>query len=338
MTAARHHVALGALHYQRCSYRAATEHYQRSIAFLMRREEAWSRYGTKQNTESSQDDENHPNNQAQAQPQAGTPMATKTKLKLAVEIEKMEFYTHVLRLNNSSDMDLLQRQQQQGQGWSQQLLPFEYDLHIDRRDPTNKKKRRPLPPRRLTFYLDQHGSSYALDSRMEARQVLPPSSSSVSSSTSSQRSQSHSHQTQTLHLLKAYVMHNLALCHVALGSYAESLNLLRMVLDDDDDDDDGPHVQHQQRQHQHGRQGGSGIPIDLVEVIEEYQAFVQQVLRVQRAASSSNAAVTSTTAAEEGAERMDVDAAEAEAEADGIDVKATATTDEDGPPLPASAA
>ena len=337
MTAARHHVALGALHYQRCSYRAATEHYQRSISFLMRREEAWSRYGTQHNNNesSSKDDENHPNNQAQAQPQAGTPMAAKTKLKLAVEIEKMEFYTHVLCLNNSSDMDLLQRQQQQGQA-SHKLLPFKYDLHIDRRDPTNKKKRRPLPPRRLTFYLDGYGASYALNSRMEANQVLPPSSSSVSSSTSSQRSQSHSHQTQTLHLLKAYVMHNLALCHVALGSYVESLTLLRMVLDDDDDD--GPHVQHQHRQHQHGRRGGSGIPIDLVKVIEEYQAFVQQVLQVQRAAAASNAAATSTTTAEEGAERMDVDAAEAEAEADGIDVKATATTDEDGPPLPASAA
>ena len=330
MTAARHHVALGALHYQRCSYRAATEHYQRSISFLMRREDAWSRYGTQRNTESSQDDENHPNNQAQAQPQAGTPMAAKTKLKLAVEIEKMEFYTHVLCLNNSSDMDLLQRQQQQGQA-SHKLLPFKYDLHIDRTDPN--KKRRPLPPRRLTFYLDQHGASYALDSRMEARQVLPPSSSSVSSSTSSRQSQSQSHsqQTQTLHLLKAYVMHNLALCHVALGSYAESLTLLRMVLDDEDD---GPH---KHRQHQHGRRGGSGIPIDLVKVIEEYQAFVQQVRQVQRAASSSNAAATSTTiAAEEGAESMDIDAAEAEA--DGIDVKATATTDEDDPPLPASAA
>ena len=151
MTAARHHVALGALYYQRCSYRAATEHYQRSIAFLMRREDALTRYGA-------------------------TPMA-KTKTRLAVEVEKMEFYTHVLCLNNSSDMDLLRRQQQQGQGWSHQLLPFKYDLHIDKRDP--KKRRRPLPPRRLTFYLDGHGASYALDSRMEAHQVLPPSSSSV---------------------------------------------------------------------------------------------------------------------------------------------------------------
>ena len=332
MTAARHHVALGALHYQRCSYRAATEHYQRSIAFLMRREDALSKYdGTKHNNESSQDDEYLQNNQAQ--PQAGTPMAAKPKL--AVEIEKMEFYTHVLCLNNSSDLDLLQRQQQQGQG-SHQLLPFKYDLHIDRRDP--KKRRRPLPPRRLSFYLDQYGASYALDSHMGAHQVLPPSSSSVSSSPSSQQSQSHSQQPQTLHLLKAYVMHNLALCHVALGSYAESLNLLRMVLDDDND---GPYDQHQHQRHSphhgHGRQGGSGIPIELVKVIEEYQAFVRQVLQVQRAASSSNAAAPSTTSAEEGqAESMDIDAAEAGA--DGIDVKATATTDEDGPALPASAA
>ena len=325
MTAARHHVALGALHYQRCSYRAATEHYQRSIAFLMRREDALSRYGTNgvRPNQSRQVED-------QAQPQAGPPMAAKTRL--AVEIEKMEFYTHVLCLNNSSDMDLLQRQQQQGQG-SHQLLPFKDDLRIDRRDPTNKK-RRPLPPRRLTFYLDDHGASYALDSRMEAHQVLPSTSSSVSSSTSSQHSQPHP-PTQTLHLLKAYVMHNLALCHVALGSYAESLNLLRMVLDDEDDD---PYVHHLYPHHGHGRRSGSGIPIDLVKVIEEYQAFVQQVLRVQRAASSSSAAAasTSTTAAEEGAERMDVDAAEAEA--DGIDLKATAATDEDGPPLLASAA
>lgn len=328
MTAARHHVALGALHYQRCSYRAATEHYQRSIAFLMRREDALSKYdGTKHNNESSQDDENLQNNQAQ--PQAGTPMAVKPKL--AVEIEKMEFYTHVLCLNNSSDLDLLQRQQQEGQE-SHQLLPFKYDLHVDRRDP--KKRRRPLPPRRLSFYLDQHGASFALDSHMEAHQVLPPSSSSVSSSTSSQQSQSHSQQPQTLHLLKAYVMHNLALCHVALGSYAESLNLLRMVLDDDND---GPYGQHKHYQHQHGRRGGGGIPIDLVKVIEAYQAFVRQVLQVQRAASSSNAAAPSTSSAEEGqAESMDIDAAEAEA--DGIDVKATATTDEDGPALPATAA
>ena len=303
MTAARHHVALGALYYQRCSYRAATEHYQRSIAFLMRREDALTRYGA-------------------------TPMA-KTKTRLAVEIEKMEFYTHVLCLNNSSDMDLLQRQQQ-GQQGSHKLSLFKYNLPIAKRDTT--RKRRLLPPRRLTFYLDGHGASYALDGRMEAHQVLPPSSFSVSSSTSSQQSQS---QTQTLHLLKAYVMYNLALCHVALGSYAESLNLLRMVLDDDDD---GPYVQHQHPHRGHYRRGGGGIPIDLVKVIEEYQAFVRQVLRVQRAASSSNAAAasTSTSAAEEGAERMDVDAVEAEA--DGIDVEATATTDEDGPSLPASAA
>ena len=120
------------------------------------------------------------------------------------------------------------------------------------------------------------------------------------------------------------------MCHVALGSYAESLNLLRMVLDDDDD---GPHVQHQ---HQHGRQGGRGIPIDLVKVIGEYQAFVQQVLRVQQAASSSNADA-STSAGEEGqAESMDIETVDTEA--DDTDGKAAGTTDEDDLPMPASAA
>jgi len=329
VTAARHHVALGALYYQRCSYRAATEHYQRSIAFLMRREDALSRYGTKHNNESSSQDDENQNQNNQAQPRAGTPMAAKTRL--AVEVEKMEFYTHVLCLNNSSDMDLLRRQQQQGQGWSHQLLPFKYDLHIDKRDP--KKRRRPLPPRRLTFYLDGHGASYALDSRMEAHQVLPPPSSSFSPSTSSPtQPQSHSQQTQTLHLLKAYVMHNLALCHVALGSYAESLNLLRMVLDDDDD---GPYIHHHPH-NGHGRRGGGGIPIDLVKVIGEYQAFVQQVLRVQQAASSSNADA-STSAGEEGqAESMDIETVDTEA--DDTDGKAAGTTDEDDLPMPASAA
>ena len=118
-------------------------------------------------------------------------------------------------------------------------------------------------------------------------------------------------------------MYNLALCHVALGSYAESLNLLRMVLDDD-----GPY------QHQQWR--GGGIPIDLVKVITEYQAFVQLVLRVQQRAASSNAAAASATA-EEGAESMDIETVDDEAE--GTDFKATAATaDEDGLPLPASAA
>lgn len=299
MTAARHHVALGALAYQRCSYRTATEHYQRSIAFLMRREDALSRYGAHQG---SQDDD-HKN-------------AAK---KLGVEIEKMEFYTLVLCRNNSSDMDFLQNKQHEGKGSHKSLL-FKYDLLIGKND-TDK---RPLPPCRLTFYLDQHGSSYALDSFMDAHHVMPPSSSSSSSSVTSS---SQSHQTQILHLLKAYVMYNLALCHVALGSYAESLNLLRMVLDDD-----SPHP--------NGQRGG--IPIDLVKVISEYQEFVQQVLQVQQqaATSSSNAAAASpdtNTEDEVGAESMDVDDAP-DVQDEDINHKNAATTDEDGLPLLASAA
>ena len=122
-------------------------------------------------------------------------------------------------------------------------------------------------------------------------------------------------------------MYNLALCHVALGSYAESLNLLRMVLDDD-----SPHP--------NGQRGG--IPIDLVKVISEYQEFVQQVLQVQQqaATSSSNAAAASpdtNTEDEVGAESMDVDDAP-DVQDEDINHKNAATTDEDGLPLLASAA
>ena len=78
-----------------------------------------------------------------------------------------------------------------------------------------------LPPPRLAFYLDEHNASYILDSHIHPHRLdVSPSSTTSTNNTGTE---------QTLHLLKAYVMYNLALYHVALGSYPESLNLLRMV-------------------------------------------------------------------------------------------------------------
>ena len=272
VTAATYHLALGALAYQRCSYRSATEHYRRSTSFLMRREDALNRYGVGIG-------EGHDERRREQAEE------------LTVEAEKMQFYTYVLFLNNSADVEWLHRVGRGGGGGCPPCIPSTAAATADgtgrrrRRDhhhghnrgdqhcrhhnhphpnDNHRRHRRPghlnLPPPRLAFFLDgATGASYVLDSSLMAHRTLTTTTTGTtnaasagatasSSSTANPQDQeaypdqnySDNHcGTETndddshhLRLLKSYVMYNLALCHVALGSYPEALGLLTMVRDE----------------------------------------------------------------------------------------------------------
>lgn len=205
---------------------------------------------------------------------------------LAVEIEKMEFYTYVLRLNNMEDMELLQRKQQRHATASKLTeLPI-----LSTNIPTlhNRHSRRMTPPR-LAFYLDEDNASYILDSHIRPhRVVVSPSIISTALSPTSISTE------QTIHLLKAYVMYNLALCHMALGSYPESLNLLRMVREDGDKD---PRY-------------GRCRPTGLGDIMDQYQRFVEDVI----AANNGVQPLQSNSSSHETMDMMDIENEEKEEE------------------------
>jgi len=128
-------------------------------------------------------------------------------------------------------------------------------------------------------------------------------------------------------------MYNLALCHVALGSYAESLNLLQMVIDDD-------------QSNINTNTSLGGLPLELDEIIRTYRQFVRGVLQVQQTSANATSTTTTTTTtgvslspttatAEEGPESMDIDTAE---EDDSEMTSSEATAGEGGDTFPASAA
>mmetsp|Transcript_32922 Transcript_32922/g.97155 ORF Transcript_32922/g.97155 Transcript_32922/m.97155 type:complete len:443 (-) Transcript_32922:79-1407(-) len=331
VTATRHHLALGALHYQRCSYRSSTEHYQRAINFLMRREDVLAKYRPCNTTTTARRSGSKCADGTTPCGPGGSSADAVTK-ELGVDIEKMEFYTYVLRLNNAVDIAFLQRRQQEHQEQRQQRLTHARTVPPIAKCSTRKTTKRPLPPRRLAFYLDQHDSSFALDSHMEAHQVLPSSSSCTIVGTPTPCSTS-AHHPHALHLLKAYVMYNLALCHVALGSYAESLNLLQMVIDDD-------------QSNINTNTSLGGLPLELDEIIRTYRQFVRGVLQVQQTSANATTTTSTTTTtgvslspttatAEEGPESMDIDTAE---EDDSEMTSSEATAGEGGDTFPASAA
>ena len=236
VTATRHHLALGALQYQRCSYRSSTEHYQRAINFLMRREDALARHS---HDGSGNAAFRHQHRQQQQQQAA-------IEDELAVEIEKMEFYTYVLRLNNRRDMDVLRNSVSRTSpvttlttATATSTSTTSTSAPTVHHHPQLVRPMRPqdlmprcrhapvLPPPRLAFYLDEHNASYILDSHVRAHQVLANNNIDTAANNQGQDPD----EQQTIHLLQAYVMYNLALCHVALGSYSEALNLLQMVVD-----------------------------------------------------------------------------------------------------------
>lgn len=244
IAASRHHLSLGALHFQRCSYRSSTEHYQRSINFLMRREDALNRYSPTDITHNRQQQE-------------------VIKEELAGQIEKMEFYTYVLRLNNAADMDLLRNRP------TIDITSTTTGINNTTGTTTGKRPLRMslrllLPPPRLAFYLDEHHTSHILDSHLRARPV------SLSSPTSTQQQET---TRSTVHLLKAYVMYNLALCHVALGSYPESLNLLRMVREDGLDTT--------------AQEPTPPRPAELAEIMVQYQRFVEDIIAANNGTAQS---------------------------------------------------
>ena len=288
ITATRHHLALGALHYQRCSYRSSTEHYQRSINFLMRREDALNRYSPDFLLLAGCTSDNRPSGTRNSGDTSTAGCGRGDQIvqeELAVEIEKMEFYTYVLRLNNMKDMDMLQREQQQHATASKLIeLPI-----ISTTTPTcHNMRSRKMPPPRLAFYLDEHNASYILDSHIHPHRLdVSPSSTTSTDNIGTE---------QTIHLLKAYVMYNLALCHVALGSYPESLNLLRMVREDGDKD---PRY-------------GRCRPTQLADIMDQYQRFVEDVIVANNGVPPSQLQSCSTSSSDETMDMMDMENEEEE--------------------------
>ena len=203
------------------------------------------------------------------------------KEELAVEIEKMEFYTYVLRLNNAADIDLLRNRPT--------IDITSTTTGIDNTTTTSLRmsRRLLLPPSRLVFYLDEHNTSHILDSHLHARPV------SLSASTEQKTTPT----STTVHLLKAYVMYNLVLCHVALGSYSESLNLLRMVREDGLDTTD--------------QEPTPPRPAELAEIMEQYQRFVEDII------ASNNGSAQSQSCLKLPQRQMDMMDIEKEEEEDG---------------------
>jgi hypothetical protein len=98
---------------------------------------------------------------------------------------------------------------------------------------------------------------------------------------------------QTIHLLQAYVMYNLALCHVALGSYSEALNLLQMV-GDVASTTTGSTSSSGCDQNTIASTRSYDLPAELGDIMGQYQSFVREV-RVAAAAAAAAATSSSTT-------------------------------------------
>ena len=216
-----------------------------------------------------------------------------------MEIEKMEFYTYVLRLNNTKDMDMLQReqlleeeqQQQRRHATASKMSELAALTTTTSSTPTRHIKRpRRMPPPRLAFYLDEHNASYILDSHIHPHRLDVSPSSTTSTDNIGIGTE------QTIHLLKAYVMYNLALCHVALGSYPESLNLLRMVREDGDKDP------------QYGRYR----PTQLADIMDQYQRFVEDVIVANNGVQPSKSQSCLNSSSDETMDMMDVENEEEE--------------------------
>ena len=91
-------------------------------------------------------------------------------------------------------------------------------------------------------------------------------------------------------------MYNLALCHVALGSYPESLNLLRMVREDGDKD---PRY-------------GRSRPTRLGDIMDQYQRFVEDVIVANNGAPQSQLQSCSNSSSHEIMDMMDMENEEEE--------------------------
>lgn len=308
VTATRHHLALGALQYQRCSYRSSTEHYQRAINFLMRREDALARH--------SHDGSGNAACRHQHRQQHQQRAAIEDEL--AVEIEKMEFYTYVLRLNNRRDMDVLRNSVSRtspvttlttatatSTSTTSTSAPTTHHPHLVRpmrpQDLMPRCRHAPvLPPPRLAFYLGEHNASYILDSHVRAHQVL--ANNNIDTAANHQGQDPDPDEQQTIHLLQAYVMYNLALCHVALGSYSEALNLLQMVGDVASTTTGSTSTSSSGCDQNTittltptiASTRSYDLPAELGDIMGRYQSFVREV-RVAAAAAAAAATSSSTT-------------------------------------------
>lgn len=263
----------------------------------MRREDALNRYSPDFLLLAGCTSDNRPSSNSSDTSTTGCGRGSRiVQEELAVEIEKMEFYTYVLRLNNKKDMDMLQREQQLEQEQHQQrrhataskMTELTTLTTTSPSTPTRHNKRpRRMPPPRLAFYLDEHNASYLLDSHIHPHRLDVSPSSSSTDNTGTE---------QTIHLLKAYVMYNLALCHVALGSYPESLNLLRMVREDGDKD----------------LRYGRSRPTRLGDIMDQYQRFVEDVIVANNGAPQSQLQSCSNSSLHEIMDMMDMENEEEE--------------------------
>ena len=95
-------------------------------------------------------------------------------------------------------------------------------------------------------------------------------------------------------------MYNLALCHVALGSYPESLNLLHMVREDGLDTT--------------AQEPTPPRPVELAEIMDQYQRFVEDII------AANNSTAQSQSCSKLSQRQMDMMDIENEEEGDGNSV------------------